>query len=267
MLATAQGEGEQHGAHALAGALAAYAWLFRWTDGFETEHASAWPHGVRCWAPGPGTARVFRGLLAVLDSPTETGRRIAGWQGLTLKDAMPLRIAGGFHHLVLTGADHRLADVYAGRITDQAAVDALVLDLAHQFDARLLPWLDGPPQTNEAGRSASIMAGLLWLAQRVRAPRFDLFELGASAGVNTMLDRYFFQLGETAVGPPDSPMRIVPEWRGASPPMPPTGFAMRRVKGCDIAPINLADPDAALPIVVEIATKVRALGGMPAGSR
>lgn len=31
----------------LAGALAAYAWLFRWTDGFETEHASAWPHGVR----------------------------------------------------------------------------------------------------------------------------------------------------------------------------------------------------------------------------
>ena len=194
----------------------------------------------------PATARVIRALARVRASDTATGRRIANWPGLTLKDAMPLRLAGGFHHLVLTGVDDRLSEVYAGVITDQSAVDALVLDLTHRFDARLLPWLDGPPQTNEAGRSASIMAGLLWLAQRVRAPRFDLFELGASAGVNTMIDRYFFRLGETEVGPAQSPMRIVPEWRGASPPPPSAGFGITSVKGCDIAPINLADPDAAL---------------------
>lgn len=194
----------------------------------------------------PATARVIRALAGVRASDTATGRRIAGWQGLTLKDAMPLRIAGGFHHLLLTGADARLGAVYTGEVTDQAEVDALVLDLAHRFDARLLPWLDGPPQTNEAGRAASIMAGLLWLAQRVRVPRFELFELGASAGVNTMLDRYFFRLGETEVGPETSPMRIVPEWRGPSPPAPPPGFAITSVKGCDIAPIDLADPEAAL---------------------
>jgi hypothetical protein len=41
-------------------------------------------------------------------------------------------------------------------------------------------------------------------------------------------------------------MRIVPEWRGAAPPPPPAGFTITSVKGCDIAPINLADPDAAL---------------------
>lgn len=194
----------------------------------------------------PATARVIRALAGVRASDTATGRRIAHWPGLTPKDAMPLRIAGGFHHLVLTGADERLGAVYRGEVTDQAAVDALVLDLAHRFDARLLPWLDGPPQTNEAGRSASIMAGLVWLAQRVRVPRFSLFELGASAGVNTMLDRYFFRLGTTEVGPAASPMQIMPEWRGASPPPPPEGFAITEVKGCDIAPINLADPEAAL---------------------
>jgi len=194
----------------------------------------------------PATARVIRALAGVRASDTATGRRIAAWPGLTLKDAMPLRLAGGFHHLLLTGADDRLAKVYAEAITDQTAVDALVLGLTHKFDARLVPWLDGPPQTNEAGRSASIMAGLLWLAQRVRAPRFDLFELGASAGVNTMIDRYFFRLGDTEVGPSGSPMRIVPEWRGASPPAPPAGFGIASVKGCDIAPINLADSDAAL---------------------
>jgi hypothetical protein len=194
----------------------------------------------------PATARVIRALAGVRASDTATGRRIADWPGLTLKDAMPLRLAGGFHHLLLTGADDRLAEVYAGAITDQTAVDALVLDLTHKFDARLVPWLDGPPQTNEAGRSASIMAGLLWLAQRVLAPRFDLFELGASAGVNTMIDRYFFRLGDTEVGPSGSPMRIIPAWRGASPPAPPAGFGIASVKGCDIAPIQLADPDAAL---------------------
>jgi len=194
----------------------------------------------------PATARVIRALAGVRASDTATGRRIANWPGLSLKDAMPLRIAGGFHHLLLTGADDRLAGVYSGAISDQAEVDALVLDLTQRFDARLLPWLDGPPQTNEAGRAASIMAGLLWLAARVRCPRFELFELGASAGVNTMIDRYFFRLGETEVGPEGSPMRIVPEWRGASPPAPPAGFAITSVKGCDIAPIDLADPEAAL---------------------
>jgi hypothetical protein len=194
----------------------------------------------------PATARVIRALAGVRASDTATGRRIANWPGLTLKDAMPLRLAGGFHHLLLSGADGRLAQVYAGQITDQTAVDALVLDLTQQFDARLVPWLDGPPQTNEAGRSASIMAGLLWLAQRVASPRFDLFELGASAGVNTMIDRYFFRLGGIEVGPAQSPMRIVPEWRGEAPPAPPPGFAITAVKGCDIAPIDLADPASAL---------------------
>jgi hypothetical protein len=194
----------------------------------------------------PATARVIRALAEVRASDTATGQRIANWPGLTLKDAMPLRLAGGYHHLLLTGADQRLAQVYGGEIIDQAEVDALVLDLTHRFDAQLLPWLDGPPQTNEAGRAASIMAGLLWIAQRVANPRFDLFELGASAGVNTMIDLYFFRLGATEVGPPDSPMRIVPEWRGASPPAPPSGFAITAVKGCDIAPINLADPASAL---------------------
>ncbi|EAQ29484.1 hypothetical protein NAP1_01890 [Erythrobacter sp. NAP1] len=195
----------------------------------------------------PCTARVIRSLTKVAAGETATGRRIAGWHGLTLKDAMPLRIAGGLHHLVLSGEDDRLARVYSGQITDQGQVDRLVCELVETYDHRLLPWLDGPPQTNEAGRSASIMAGLLWLAQRV-APRFELLELGASAGVNTMLNRYRFRLGDTEVGPADSPMRIEPEWRGGagSPPNAPDEFKIVSVRGCDVAPINLADEASAL---------------------
>lgn len=193
----------------------------------------------------PATARVIRALAAVRESRTATGRRIANWQGLTLKDAMPLRIAGGLHHLVLTGADRRLERVYAGQVTDQGEVDELVCELVGTFDTVLLPWLDGPPQTNEAGRSASIMAGLLWLARRA-CPHFELLELGASAGVNTMIERYRFRLGDIEVGPAGSPMRIEPEWRGASPPPPPEGLAIGSVRGCDASPIDLTDPEAAL---------------------
>lgn len=208
---------------------------------WQAEHAAA--------NQAPCTARIIRALTKVAEGNTATGRRIAEWQGLTLKDAMPLRIAGGLHHLLLSGEDNRLARVYSGQMTDQGQVDRLVCELVETFDHLLLPWLDGPPQTNEAGRSASIMAGLLWLAPRVN-PRFELFELGASAGVNTMLDRYRYRLGEVEVGPADSPMRIEPEWRGGngSPPPPPEDFEIVSVHGCDLAPIDLSDPASALKL-------------------
>ncbi len=191
----------------------------------------------------PCTARVVRAQLALLESDTETGHRLAHWPGKPLEDALPLRLAGGFHHLVLSGTDTRLVAVYRGELTDQAAVDALILDLARHYDAALLPWLDGPPQTNEAGRSASIMAALLWLSPRV-GPRFEMNELGASAGVNTMMERYHYDLGGTEVGPEDSPMRIKPEWRGPAPALAPVKITA--IHGCDRAPINLADPAQAL---------------------
>nr|WP_298926558.1 DUF2332 domain-containing protein [uncultured Erythrobacter sp.] len=193
----------------------------------------------------PCTARVIRALAKVRESDTATGRRIANWEGLTLKDAMPLRMAGGLHYLLVSGQDDRLARVYSGQITDQSQIDAITCDLVKTYDTQLLPWLDGPPQTNEAGRAASIMGGLLWLAQRT-VPKFELFELGASAGVLTMLDRYRFHLGETAIGPLGSPMQIEPVWKGeGSPPAAPENFQILSVRGCDVAPINLADPDSA----------------------
>ncbi|MEO0464502.1 MAG: DUF2332 domain-containing protein [Pseudomonadota bacterium] len=212
----------------------------------EFDAAVTWQADHAFEAGAQATARIVRSLPLVRASGTALGQRMANWPGLTLKDAMPLRVTGGLHHLALTGADTRLVPIYEGAVTDQAAVDALVMAVVRDHDAALVPWLDGPPQTNEAGRSASLMAGLLWLAQRV-TPRFDLFELGASAGVNTMMDRYFFQLGETQAGPARSPMRIQPEWRGERfPPAPPPGFEVTSARGCDVAPIDLSDPDAAL---------------------
>ena len=196
-------------------------------------------------AGAPCTARVIRAELALLETDSATGRRMANWQGLSLADAMPLRIAGGLHWLYLSGEDRRLEPVYGGLLTDQGAIDAIVADMAVRFDARLMPWLDGPPQTNEAGRSASVMAGLLWLSGRLE-PRFELNEIGASAGVNTMMGRYFYDLGGTTAGPSLSRMRIAPEWRGSPPPANPVEIVAAR--GCDRAPVDLTDPDQALKL-------------------
>jgi hypothetical protein len=215
-------------------------------------------------AGAPCTARVVRATLALLDGATETGRRMAGWRGRVLEDALPLRIAGGLHHLFLSGEADELGPVYAGTVTDQASVDAIVVALAERFDARLLPWLDSPPQTNEAGRSASVMAGLLWLSPRI-GPNFELNEIGASAGINTMMGRYFYDLGGVPAGPEGSPMRIVPEWRGPPPPLAPVEIVS--AQGCDVAPLDLTDPEQVLRLKAYIwADATERMGRMDAAA-
>ncbi len=209
----------------------------------DVREAIAWQAKHAEEAGAPITGRVVRAELAILDTQTGLARRMNNWAGLSLEDAMPLRVAAGLHWLHLSGTDRRLEPVYAGLTTDQAAIDAIVADLARQYDAPLMPWLDRPPQTNEAGRSASIMAGLLWLSERL-GPRFELNEIGASAGVNTMMGRYFYDLGGVKVGPSLSRMKLVPEWRGPAPPRAKVEIVA--VCGCDVAPVDLADPEQAL---------------------
>ena len=191
----------------------------------------------------PNTARVIRGFIPLLDSELMIGEKMKNWPGLSLEDAMPLRLAGGFHNLCLTGADARLVQVYAGHVTAQDDIDRIVVAVARDHDDRLLEWFDGPPQTNEAGRSAGVMGGLLWLSGRI-GPRFELIEIGSSAGINTMMNRFAFDLAGVKAGPQDSPMHIQPEWRGEPPPDNPVEIT--GVQGCDVAPVDLTDRDEAL---------------------
>ncbi|WP_339693241.1 DUF2332 domain-containing protein [uncultured Parasphingorhabdus sp.] len=190
----------------------------------------------------PVTASIIIAQLALINGPTACGKKIANWPGKPLEDAMPLRLTGGLHHLYLSGKEPRLAEIYEGRTSDQDAIDLLVGQVVADHDAELLPWFDSPPQTNESGRSASFMAGLLWLSEPV-GPRFELLELGASAGVNTMMERYHYDLNGVLAGPKDSPMRIKPEWRGPPPPQAPVDIVS--IRGCDQNPIDLTDDETA----------------------
>ncbi|WP_194953714.1 DUF2332 domain-containing protein [Sphingopyxis solisilvae] len=191
----------------------------------------------------PVTARIVAALASLLDKPaTEFARRMAMWEGAPLADALPLRAAGGLHALHLAGTAHELAPIYADAedINDAAIVAGVIA----RHETALLPWLDGPPQTNEAGRSSNFIAAMLWLADKGLPPRFDCLEIGSSAGINLMIDRYHYDLGGVHVGPQPGAMAFTPDWRGNHPPMHAIEFA--GLKGCDVAPVDLTDPAQAL---------------------
>lgn len=189
------------------------------------------------------TARVVAALGSLLDKPeSEFARRIAGWQGAPLADALPLRAAGGIHALHLSGAAHELAPIYAD--AEDINDGAIIAGVVRRHEAALLPWLDGPPQTNEAGRSSNFIAAMLWLADRGLPPRFECLEIGSSAGINLMIDRYHYDLGAVHVGPQPGAIAFAPEWRGNHPPQ--HAIEITGLKGCDVAPVDLTDPVQAL---------------------
>jgi len=189
------------------------------------------------------TVRVVRSLRALLGE-ADAGpfiAKIASWPGVPLADGLPLRAAGALHGLFLSGDAPELAPIYGGEPADDIA---LVREAVRRHADRLLPWLAGPPQTNEAGRSSGFVAAMLWLAEQGLPARFAPIEIGSSAGINLMMERYRWNLGGVEVGVDDPVMRFAPEWRGSPPPA--HAITILQPEGCDVAPLDLTDPDQAL---------------------
>lgn len=180
------------------------------------------------------------------------GRRVLGWAGNpdATGDALPLRLAGALHALVRAGRLPELAHLYPPH--SLPSPDALWGAVCGAFDeagSELLPWLDLAPQTNEVARSAVLTAGLLAIAARTRQP-LVLYELGASAGLNLILDRYAYRLGTLEIGPTDAPLRLAPDWSGGDPP--PAEIHVVARQGVDLNPLNVreaADRDRLLAYV------------------
>lgn len=167
---------------------------------------------------------------------------LAGHQDDPSRLAVPLRLLGGLHRLVLDGRAPRLRRWYpsTGGRWDAAGAWPEILRTAAEQAGSLRAALDQPPQTNEVGRSAALIGGLLRINNESDLP-VRLFEIGTSAGLNLRADHYHYRYGGGRWGPPDSPVVIDDAWRGAPPPEGAVRVVERN--GYDIAPIDVTGAD------------------------
>ena len=198
----------------------------------------------------PFTARLCEAVGPNIDRSSATGRRLLDWQGDPVVDAVALRLTGGLHALVRRGRLPRLAAFYPPNpLPDAGRLWAGVADAIQDADAELAAWLDSPPQTNEVARSGVLIGGLLTIAAETKFP-IALYEIGASAGLNLLLDHYAYRLGELDIGPADAPLKLSPDWVGPPPPAAKLQIVSRR--GVDQAPLDVtstADRDRLLAYV------------------
>lgn len=169
--------------------------------------------------------------------------RVVQWEGRMdgSGDSVPLRLAGALHYLALSGRDATLADIYPpnGSGTPHAGAIFGAIDRHGEFIDR---YLDGPPQTNETGRSAILLPCFLHLRDRFDMP-LVLSELGSSAGLNQNWHYYRYEYGRWSWGDLDSPVTLACEWRGDDPPPGHLRASVSDCAGCDIAPVPIETED------------------------
>lgn len=183
-----------------------------------------------------------------LTSETTVGARILQWQGNPSDDALGLRFAAGLHWLALCGADQGLIDLYGnGAIPglNPAAWDCIEQALENRAPA-LMRFIEGPPQTNEVGRSAVLFGGFMITANRTGLP-LSLREIGSSAGLNLNWHRYGYAPAGTDLewGNIEGSVVLRPDWEGPLPVI--CDVQINDAAGCDLNPADLSALGSAVP--------------------
>ncbi len=186
----------------------------------------------------PFVAAVLAAGERQLARAPRTAARIAGWPRDAAADAVAMRFNAALHALARAGHDPALSALYATREGDFDRVIGATLASA---DAWIADWMGTPPQTNEVGRTAAIMAALMALRERFDMP-VELRELGASAGLNLNLHHYAYDLGGCTAGNAGSPVKVAPAWHGPAPVVRPITVASTR--GVDLNPLDVHDAAA-----------------------
>jgi len=167
-------------------------------------------------------SRFYDALLTNMAADAARGgpsaRLLEPYASNLVDDAYALRVMGGIHFRVLRGGAPDLAAHYPSTGGDGNADAAWPAFLALLGDPppELIDALRRPPQTNEVGRSASMIVAFLAVAAAVGRP-LRVLELGASAGLNLQFDRYRYQQGGAGFGPDDAPVRFTDLWSEVPP--------------------------------------------------
>ncbi|MEE9965301.1 MAG: DUF2332 domain-containing protein [Propionicimonas sp.] len=157
---------------------------------------------------------------------------------------LPVTLFAAIHFLLLADPGEPLAAWYPN-LVDQPRTDDGIPALVEFCQRRRGELIDivtsRVPQTNEIGRSAVLMLGLTQVADEVGA--LGQVDVGASAGLNLLSDRYRYRWGDQVVGGGD--IEVSCRIDGALPTgFPPSDLARIASRvGLDRAPVDIGDPD------------------------
>jgi hypothetical protein len=174
-------------------------------------------------------------------------------------------LLGAVHFLLLAGREHRLADYYptvAEDPTDPAesanpanpdedAFDAFrEFSLSNADEIRSIV-TTRRTQTNSVRRCAALYPAFETVSRRAAADPSDgterrplaLVEVGPSAGLNLLWDRYGYDYGDAGrCGTLDSAVRIESAVHAGNPPLPDDPPPVASRVGVDVNPLDVTDP-------------------------
>ncbi len=201
---------------------------------------------------------MYEALLSFAADDYAAGGPVAellrGWTLDPGPAALALRIAGTVHRFALAGEAPDLARFYpsvagdAAEPFDPGAAWVAFRDVVVSRSDEVRAGLRSPPQTNEVGRCALLIGGLLVLRSRVDLP-VRLVEIGASAGLNLRPDQVRIDVRDSAgVGPASSPVVLSDPWQGSLPPADlPIEIVAR--SGSDLDPIDVGSAEGRLRLL------------------
>ena len=165
--------------------------------------------------------------------------------------ALPNLFFGAVHLLLLKGDRHPLSAFYPS-LSGSAKPDysypyfrSFILEHREEIREIITTHL---VQTNEVGRCACLVPAFEIVARQAKRRPLALVEIGASAGLTLLWDRYGYNYGDgLQCGDPNSPVQIECSLRGENrPPIPKKFPTIASRVGVDLNPIDLDDPESVL---------------------
>jgi hypothetical protein len=155
---------------------------------------------------------------------------------------LPTSLLAAVHYLVLGEGENPLAALYQGR--SDVDPGPLFVEFCLQHRDEIVTLLSTRhTNTNEVGRSALIGPALTAVSSRLGGP-LGLVDVGCSAGLNLLCDRYLLDYGPAgSTGAPDAAVRVTCDVVGGRPPIADALPPISHRVGVDRDPVDVTDAD------------------------
>ncbi len=194
----------------------------------------------------PGRSPLYVSLaMRVAEDPEILTIAARAWE----KDALPNLFFSAVHFLLLKGEHHQLAAFYPSLNNNSKHYDlaypyfrSFVLEHKDEIDRIITTRF---VQTNEVGRCAILVPSFELVARQAKNRPLALVEIGSSAGLTLLWDRYHYQYNKTLqCGDPNSPVQVKCLLRGEKRPPVPNRFPEIASRlGVDLNPVDIDDPE------------------------